>query len=855
MKKSLRSVLLVFSFAFFGLFTLFQAFSNTGGPGGGYTNAPNESNCTSCHSGSLNPNTANLANFTLSGNFTGGGYIPDSTYSITISYAQSGINKFGFQVTALRQSNNFPAGTLTSGTGNQKRTNMVQGRIREYIEHTSAGTSGSGSRSWTFSWTAPSTIQDTIIFYAVVNATNSNSATSGDQIYAKTFKIAASSLLPVASIALSKPTVCVGDTITYYGIGTNNTASYRWKFNTGSPNTANTQNVVRSYASAGNFRDTLWVTNNKGESKPAAVTVQVVALPQVSITNNSGIDTACQGNVITLSTATGNGFRYRWNSGPTDTLATVQVNKSGAYTVAVTNNNGCTNVSNARNIVFVTRPSLTLTPSNSNSTICEGNQIILSANSGYKDYSFYQDTNLLQHGNSANLTVSDTGTYRIYAVTDFNYCKLYSDTIQFRIEPLLDKPSLRCGNKTQTSLTFEWNALTKATAYEVSRDKQNWQTPSSGFNGLSHVLTNHNADEETTLYVRGLNTNSLCITGKFDSIKCKTLPCANISYKTTLSDSAVCLGDSVKAEISNLNLTNYAISFNGSKADTAKSFWFIPNQNNKVLEISVSDLNTTCPPVKQQLSVAVDTISEIAYNLPNKSICLGKNLQLEVKGKYNSYEFFKNGISLQQGSVANFSYVGIQNGDRIWAKTRNGVCERVGAEEMITVNVPIKPGFTSEETGIRTYRFTDTTTNINSRIWSKIPDLEVLGGNQVVNYTFPNEEILYVVTLRTLDINGCEDSAKKLIQIQKVGVSSVNATLAISLWPNPLSGILNIQTGELEGVQYKLYDTKGSLMQQGDLTSGTNTISVSGLSSGMYWIEMLHSSGVKKEKLVIQKAF
>lgn len=855
MKKYLRSVLLVFSFAFFGLFTLFQAFSNTGGPGGGYTNAPNESNCTSCHSGSLNPNTANLANFTLSGNFTGGGYIPDSTYSITISYAQSGINKFGFQVTALRQSNNFPAGTLTSGTGNQRRTNMVQGRIREYIEHTSAGTSGSGSRSWTFTWTAPSTVQDTIVFYAVVNATNSNSATSGDQIYAKTFKIPASNLLPVASIALSKPRVCVGDTITYYGSGTNNTSSYRWKFNSGSPNTANTQNVVRSYASAGNFRDTLWVTNNKGESKPAAVTVQVVALPQVSVTNNSGNDTACQGDVITLSTATGSGFRYRWNTGPTDTLATVQVNKSGAYTVSVTNSNGCTNISNPRNIVFVNKPNLTLTPSNNNATICEGSQITLTANSGYNDYSFYQDSILLQHGNSSNLTINDTGTYRVYAVTDFNYCKLYSDTINFRIEPILEKPSLRCGTQTQTSLTFEWNALANAVAYEVSTDKLNWQTPSSGFNGLSHVLTNLNTDEETTLYVRGLNTNSLCITGKLDSIQCRTLPCANVSYKTSLSDSAVCLGDSVFVQLTDFNLSNYSISFNGSTADTAKSFWFSPNQNNKVLEISVSDLNTTCPPVKQQLSIAVDTISEIVYDLPNNSTCLGKNLQLEVIGKYDSYEFFKNGISLQQGTDAIISYANVQNGDRIWAKVRNGVCERLGAEEMITVNLPIKPGFTSDETGIRTYRFTDTTTNINSRIWSKTPDFEELGSNQVVDYTFPNEEILYVVTLRTTDINGCEDSAKNLIQIQKVGVSSVNATLAIQLWPNPLSEILNIQTGELDGVHYKLYDTKGSLMQQGDLTSGTNTISVSGLNSGMYWIEMIHSSGVKKEKLVIQKAF
>lgn len=62
-------------------------------PPSAMTNAPNESDCTSCHSGSLNPVPANLANMTLTGTFTGGGYIPDSSYSITLSYSQSGINK------------------------------------------------------------------------------------------------------------------------------------------------------------------------------------------------------------------------------------------------------------------------------------------------------------------------------------------------------------------------------------------------------------------------------------------------------------------------------------------------------------------------------------------------------------------------------------------------------------------------------------------------------------------------------------------------------------------------------------------------------------------------------------------
>ncbi|MCC6818769.1 MAG: hypothetical protein IT245_07760, partial [Bacteroidia bacterium] len=118
------------------IIVLTSAVMSASGPSAPYSNAPNESNCTQCHSGSLITSGTSWNSVRLSGNFTGNGYIPDSTYDIVLSHKQSSIVKWGFEVTVLDASNN-PVGTLTAvGTRNSKFTAVVGGQTRQYIQHT-----------------------------------------------------------------------------------------------------------------------------------------------------------------------------------------------------------------------------------------------------------------------------------------------------------------------------------------------------------------------------------------------------------------------------------------------------------------------------------------------------------------------------------------------------------------------------------------------------------------------------------------------------------------------------------------------------------------------------------------------
>ena len=155
-----------------------QAMSNASGPPVGYTSAPGDNsakNCTFCHTGSSGAFQAGW----ITSNIPGSGYIPNTTYSITVSIpTQVGKIKFGFQLSP-QSPTGVKLGTLISTSTETKLLSTGK-----YIEHTSSGTNGiSNSKAWTFKWTAPTVGTGTVTFYGAFNVANSNSVTAGDIIY------------------------------------------------------------------------------------------------------------------------------------------------------------------------------------------------------------------------------------------------------------------------------------------------------------------------------------------------------------------------------------------------------------------------------------------------------------------------------------------------------------------------------------------------------------------------------------------------------------------------------------------------------------------------------------------------
>ena len=160
------------------------AIQNSGGAPPASTGAPSEQTCVSCHMGAALNSGPGTTTITVEGDVTK--YEPGKTYNITVRTEQTGIPKFGMQVTAL-DATNKKAGTLTA-TGNDLQKTNFNGK--EYLTHTSLGNSVSDAKEWNFKWEAPATGGGgTVTFYVAWIASNNNNTNTGDLVYTASLRL------------------------------------------------------------------------------------------------------------------------------------------------------------------------------------------------------------------------------------------------------------------------------------------------------------------------------------------------------------------------------------------------------------------------------------------------------------------------------------------------------------------------------------------------------------------------------------------------------------------------------------------------------------------------------------------
>lgn len=151
--------------------------SNSGAPAGTAGDPAGGSktcNTTNCHTGATVGNLSGV----ISSNIPAAGYTAGGTYTITANFVRPGHTKFGFEATP-QNSSGTKLGTMTAQAGTQ----LVTGSSGKYITHTIGGVSGSGSKTWNFTWTAPATGLGPVTFYGAFNATNNNNQRTGDSIF------------------------------------------------------------------------------------------------------------------------------------------------------------------------------------------------------------------------------------------------------------------------------------------------------------------------------------------------------------------------------------------------------------------------------------------------------------------------------------------------------------------------------------------------------------------------------------------------------------------------------------------------------------------------------------------------
>lgn len=157
--------------------------NSTSGAPGAYAGDPASGGATcnnpNCHSGAPVGNLSGV----ITSNIPPAGYMPGSTYTVTAAFVRPGHTKFGFEISP-QNSSGTQKGTMAILSG---QTQLIL--AGKYITHTSAGVSGTGGKTWNFTWTAPPAGQGPLTFYGAFNATNANNAKTGDSIFVSTLSV------------------------------------------------------------------------------------------------------------------------------------------------------------------------------------------------------------------------------------------------------------------------------------------------------------------------------------------------------------------------------------------------------------------------------------------------------------------------------------------------------------------------------------------------------------------------------------------------------------------------------------------------------------------------------------------
>jgi len=130
----------------------------------GYTGSPfDQKNCTFCHAHV--GQAVEKMNF-ISTNIPVCGFIPDDTYTITVTVSSPGTNTFGFICSAHNESGTTLGTHIITDSGSTK----IIGSSTKYVTHRSQSTQGTNNTlSWSFNWKAPQNT-DEVTFYAACTA-------------------------------------------------------------------------------------------------------------------------------------------------------------------------------------------------------------------------------------------------------------------------------------------------------------------------------------------------------------------------------------------------------------------------------------------------------------------------------------------------------------------------------------------------------------------------------------------------------------------------------------------------------------------------------------------------------------
>jgi hypothetical protein len=865
MKQSLPKKLARGFFILALLVISLTSYTNSGGPPAGNTGAPSETACGGCH-GAATTSGTNWNAITLTG-VTGNNYAAGQTYTITVSGNAAGTAKNGFQITALNSSN-AAAGTFTAGTGNTASSSGG----RNYITHNSTGNSQS---SWSFQWTAPNPAVGNVTFYLAYNATNANSQTSGDIVYAKTFVMTSGPAAPVATITApaNASTFCVGDTVQFTGTATNSPTSFAWDFLGNTPNSSTQQNPkIVLGPNVGSRTIRFRATNAGGTSPNAQIVINVVAKPTATITASS--TSICGNDSVTLTANAGNGFTYFWSPGG-QTTQSIKTATPGNYTVRVTNPGNCSVTSAVTTLTGGgAKPQVSLILSKD--TICSTDSVLLTASSGMDYYKFSVNGNVIDSSTSNTKWMKGfTNSPLILGVKGYvGICASDAAERLLQISQKPQAPIINCGPFTSSSVTFD----IMANNAEVSLDSgKTWNAANQG---RTHFITGLLPNTQVNLLAR-YPVSGPCLYSNVSSKTCAAASCPPISLqieapKYVCANTINGMMPKTKIKVSTSNMLNphfkytanhnmIYMPFGYGKSDSVEFIYpDLSAPSSITILISVLDsANAFCPSKDTSVTIFYREKPNVNITTNKQFYCQGDSITLRVNtgslsAAYKEVSFYRDSIFIGSNTRQNNYQIGplavhpaFPDGSKVYAMYTDTVanCAFRSNEHLMFVKPSPIVGFTSSTFNLNIV-LNDTSSQTDIRTWYLEGDSFTVS-NRVYNYTFKNAGN-NLVRMKGFNSFPCASETQRTINITASGLVEQNDAFGLSMYPNPASDIVyvNWEKGDVQ-LQATLMDVNGRKVIDSIIKKG-ESLNLNNLASGVYVLQLSDGKQISQRKLQIQ---
>jgi hypothetical protein len=320
------------------------------------------------------------------------------------------------------------------------------------------------------------------------------------------------------------------------------------------------------------------VTNNNGcKTISNNANILIDSLPNTNI-SFAGNTQACGSDTVYITAISKPTYSYIWKESGNviagATTNTILVLANGSYTVTITNNNGCGNISSPIDIKYKDKPTPPLLNGNKFSKLCSGDSIRISVSpldTGVFSYKWKFNGNYISNANDSFIFIKNNGAYTA-EVTNSNGCASES----------FNKVNLTV-NAGSTSLITPSGSTTLCAGDSVDLSASNttgistlkWLLNGSGMNTIANPINVKQAGN----YIAQIKDLNGCLTNSPSvTISVKPLPLPNITI------------NNVTKEISSSSFNSYQWYLNNAIIPGANSQVYSPTQNGDYF-VEVTDAN------------------------------------------------------------------------------------------------------------------------------------------------------------------------------------------------------------------------------------------------------------------------